>query len=79
VLFDRYYRYVDSEVWPSNLDICSYIARVTASPGSVAHWTAFWAGHAAGRDVSSQEFHDELEAVARKADEAAARREGDAG
>jgi hypothetical protein len=70
-----YYRYADTEVWPDNGDILSYVVRATRSPGSVARSIAFWAGHAAGREVATRAFHDELQAVERKADEAAARKE----
>lgn len=62
------YRHSDTETWPDNGDIFSYVQRATRSAGQVARTIAFWDAHAAGRDILSQEVANELDDVARAAE-----------
>lgn len=67
-VFSVRYWYTDTQTWPDDGDIFSYIDRSTRSVGAAARTAAFWTAHAAGRDVTSQSLTDELDAIARRAD-----------
>jgi len=60
--FAMSYLYSDSQIWPDNGDICSYIERM-ARDESYEALLYIWDGTKRGSDITSREFIGELERI----------------